>query len=105
MGAIMYRRLIFACACLFVCMALLFFSRPLPAQNAGLVASLAIEHKDGPDMAILSTIAKRLKMERLTIHAPFKRRLLLMRGGEIDLMPGLLKNPERESFIYSVLSG
>ena len=96
----MYRSHIFVCTCLIACFALLGFPAPLSADDTGLVGSVAIEHKDGPDMAILEAIAGKLKMPLTVIHAPFKRRLQLMRSGEIDLMPGLLRNAVRESFIH-----
>ena len=96
----MYRSHIVACTCLITCFVLHGFSGPLSAGGTELVGSVAIEHKDGPDMAILEALAGKLKMPLTIIHAPFKRRLQLMRSGEIDLMPGLLRNAVRESFIH-----
>ena len=92
----------FARACLISCLVLFAFARPLAAEDAGLVGSVAVEHKDGPDVVILKAIAARLKMPLTIIHAPFKRRLQLMHSGEIDLMAGLLKNAQRESFIHYI---
>ncbi len=72
------------------------------SADTALVSSVAEENKDGPDAAILEAIAEKLK-GRLTIqHAPFKRRLQLMKDGMIDFMAGLLKSPEREEYIHYV---
>ena len=70
------------------------------AQDGRLIGSVSKEHQDGPDVAILKAIAKKLKMTLTVIHAPFKRRLQLIRSGQIDLVPGLLRNAEREAFIH-----
>lgn len=71
--------------------------------DATLVSSVSEEIKEGPDVIILKVIADRLNARLEIKHAPFKRRLQLMKDGEIDLIPGLLKRPERETYIHYLL--
>ncbi len=50
-------------------------------------------------MDILQTIAKRLEIKLVLLQAPFKRRLLMMANGKINIMVGLVKHPDREDYI------
>jgi polar amino acid transport system substrate-binding protein len=67
-----------------------------------LVSSVAEEYRDGPDAELLRAIAEKLNAELKFKFAPFKRRLQLIKDGDIDLMSGLLKTAEREKYIYYV---
>ena len=67
-----------------------------------LSSSVGEESKNSPDAEILTAIAKRLNAKIVFLHAPFNRRLYLMKNGTIDLMAGLLKRPEREKYIHFV---
>ena len=90
------------CCCLFWCLTILLIPQPSFSDDAELVSSVAEENKDGPDVLILKAIADRLNVKLKIKLAPFKRRLQLMKDGEIDFMSGLLRNAEREAYIYYV---
>ena len=55
-----------------------------------------------PNADILHAIANRMEVKLVLVPAPFKRRLLMMQGGEIDFMAGLFKNEERKAYIHFV---
>ncbi len=76
---------------------------PVQAKHHTLVVSVEEEAKDGPDAKILTAIAEELNAEKLFQYAPFKRRLLMMERGDIDMVCGLLRRPEREAYIHYVL--
>ncbi|HSO20456.1 MAG TPA: transporter substrate-binding domain-containing protein [Desulfosarcina sp.] len=78
----------------------LLLPRPALSTERKLVSSVAAENNDGPDAQIIRAVARRLDTALVIRHAPFKRRLQLMKDGEIDFMPGLLKRPEREVYIH-----
>jgi polar amino acid transport system substrate-binding protein len=60
------------------------------------------EHADGVVVRIMERLAEKLDI-KLEMHlAPFARRLRWMETGEIDIMGGLLKRPQREAYIYFV---
>lgn len=64
-----------------------------------LVSAVSKKESRGPSLDILEHIARRLNA-RLVLHdAPFKRRLHMIKNGTVDLLPGLVKRPEREAFI------
>lgn len=67
-----------------------------------LSTSVAKESAHSLDVMILEAIAKKLKIKLIIQHAPFSRRLYMMKDGTIDLMAGLLKRPEREAYIHFV---
>ena len=67
------------------------------------VASVAAENKGGPDEHILHAVAEKLGTGIIFRYAPFKRRLLMLKSGHVDLVCGLLKRPEREAYIHYVL--
>ncbi len=56
----------------------------------------------GPNLDIVRTIAERLEIKLVLLQAPFKRRLLMMANGEIDILVGLVKHPDREDYIHFV---
>jgi polar amino acid transport system substrate-binding protein len=82
------------------CMTLLMFPQASFSADAVLFSSVAEEYKDGPDAELLRAIADKLNAELELKFAPFKRRLQLMKDGDIDFMSGLLKTAEREKYIY-----
>ncbi len=52
--------------------------------------------------AIVNAIALRLGRQVFFRTAPFKRSLLFMKNGTIDIMVGLLRRPEREAYIHYI---
>jgi|GEM_PF-1187823 len=88
---------------IFTIIFLIFFltSSALAGHHA-LVASVAEEIKDSPDQQILTAVAARLDARAIFQYAPFKRRLLMLKKGEVDLACGLLKRPEREAYIHYI---
>ncbi len=73
------------------------------AEHHVLAVSVTEESKDGPDAKILTAIAKEMENPVNFQYAPFKRRLLMMKNGDIDLVCGLLKRPDREAYIHYIL--
>lgn len=73
------------------------------AEPRVLVVSVAEEIQNGPDAKILVAIAKELGTPLTFQYAPFKRRLLLLKSGNVDLVCGLLKRPDREIYIHYIL--
>ncbi len=73
------------------------------AGATGLIrSSVANVNLNGPDHELLQTIARRLGKELVMMPAPFRRRLALMKNGDIDLMVGLLRRPDRETYIHYI---
>ena len=64
---------------------------------------LSKEHANGVVSKIMQKVAEKLDVNLEIKYAPFARRLVLMKSGEIDIMGGLLKRDNRESYIYFVL--
>lgn len=75
---------------------------PAYARNHTLATSMAEGWENGPDAQILKAVAKELNLDIVFSPAPFKRRLLMMKNGELDMICGLLKRPEREAYIHFV---
>lgn len=73
------------------------------AEHHVLAVSVTEESKDGPDAKILTAIAKEMENPVNFQYAPFKRRLLMMKNGDLDLVCGLLKRPDREAYIHYIL--
>lgn len=78
---------------------MLAFAAPAHAGRGMLVTSVALDAPDGLDAQILKAVANRANLEIFFQNAPFKRRLLMMKNGDLDLICGLLKRPERETYI------
>ena len=57
---------------------------------------------EGPEVELMKLIGERLGLRVEFEVAPFKRCLKYMETGEVDLMSGLLKRPEREAYITFV---
>lgn len=72
-------------------------------RNRAIVASVAEEQKDCVDQKILTAIARDLDIHLTFHYAPFKRRLLMLKSGSVDIVAGLLRRPERETYIHFVL--
>ncbi|WDP91679.1 MAG: ABC transporter substrate-binding protein [Desulfobacter sp.] len=75
------------------------FAAPVFAGHDILVTSTAVDAQEGPDAQILRAVAHRLNLEIFFQNAPFKRRLIMMENGDLDLICGLLKRPDREAYI------
>ena len=58
--------------------------------------------QSNPNIDVLEAVARRLGIELKLIYAPFKRALVMMENGELDIMAGLLKKPERETYILYI---
>lgn len=79
------------------------FAPPCMAADDILSSSVAREYAAGADVEIINAIAHALNSRVVIQYAPFKRRLSLLKSGQIDFVAGLLKRPEREAFIHYVL--
>lgn len=55
---------------------------------------------DGLSAQISQLVAEMIGGKLEMKNYPFKRRLLMMKRGELDFMVGLFKRPEREQYIY-----
>lgn len=77
---------------------------PIPSKaKECLTTAVSKEHSNSVVVHILKAVAKKMDADLTVRQAPFARRLCWMRTGEIDLMGGLLKRPEREDYIYYVM--
>lgn len=50
----------------------------------------------------MQQIAEKLDIRLDMEYAPFARRLAMMKSGRLDIMGGLLKRENRESYIYFI---
>ncbi|HCY83639.1 MAG TPA: hypothetical protein DHV36_00725 [Desulfobacteraceae bacterium] len=75
-------------------------SLPLCAQTFN--SGVSKEHADGVVATIVARVAEKLDIGLRMRHAPFARRLVMMKTGDIDIMGGLLKREERTDFIHFV---
>lgn len=57
---------------------------------------------DGIDVRLLELVAERMGLEIQYAQYPFKRGLHLLEVGEIDMMTGVLRRPEREEYLHFV---
>ena len=75
--------------------------RPSVARSQGiLISRMAFDAgQSNPNIEVLAAVARRLGIELKLVRAPFKRALLMMKDGSLDIMAGLLKKPEREAYI------
>lgn len=53
----------------------------------------------GIDVDIINTLAADLSLTVKFVTCPFKRCLAMLEYGQVDLMPGLFKTPEREKYM------
>ena len=67
-----------------------------------MATSVAEELQDGPDARLLKAAAEELGLTTLFRTAPFKRRLIMMENGNVDMICGLLHGPERAGYIHYV---
>lgn len=88
--------------CLWVSFLLVVFSSPATARKVIVSSVSGSAGGGGPNSDILHTIAKRLETKLVLLQAPFKRRLIMMANGEIDIMVGLVKHPDRQDYIHFV---
>ncbi len=72
------------------------------AEQQVLAVSVTEASKDGPDAKILTAIAKEIGTSVNFQYAPFKRRLLMVKNGDLDLVCGLLKRQDREAYIHYI---
>ncbi|WP_241242361.1 transporter substrate-binding domain-containing protein [Thalassotalea sp. G2M2-11] len=56
----------------------------------------------GIDIEIINKLAQELSLEVSYINCPFKRCLVMLANGQVDLMPGLFKTAEREKYAIFV---
>jgi polar amino acid transport system substrate-binding protein len=78
------------------------FSFGLAYSAEAFTSGVSEEHADGVVACIIERLAEKLDIEIKMCIAPFARRLLWMETGEIDIMGGLLRRPQREGYIYFV---
>jgi polar amino acid transport system substrate-binding protein len=57
-------------------------------------------HPSGIDIEFLYLLAERMHLTVKFIHLPFKRGLKMLEHGDVDLMVGVLRRPERETFAH-----
>ena len=53
----------------------------------------------GINVDILTELSQRLDLQLSFIKCPWKRCLKMMRSGQVDIIPGLLKRAEREEYM------
>ncbi|MFV0349243.1 MAG: substrate-binding periplasmic protein [Halodesulfovibrio sp.] len=58
--------------------------------------------KYGIDIDFLNELASRLGYTVVYVDCPFERGLSSMQTGKVDIMTGMLSNPEREEYMYFV---
>ena len=76
---------------------------PVRAGQQTIAVSIDEETKGGPDTKILTAVAEALNAGIMFRYAPFKRRLLMMEKGLVDMTCGILRRPEREAYIHYIL--
>lgn len=72
------------------------------AQHRVIVTSVAEPLEKGPDALLMSAVAQVLGLKASFRNSPFKRRLIMMENGDIDMICGLLHRPGREAFIHYI---
>lgn len=72
------------------------------ARNTIMVSSVAEETRDGPDALLMGAVAQELNLTLHFRNAPFKRRLIMMEKGQLDMICGLLFRPARKDDIHFV---
>lgn len=88
-----------------ICLTLaLIFALPFSAGSGEiLVSRLASDvGQSNPNIDVLNAVARRLDVKLELIRVPFKRALLMMKNGKLDIMAGLLRKPEREKYIFYI---
>jgi polar amino acid transport system substrate-binding protein len=65
-------------------------------------SGVSAEHADGVVSRIVERLAQKLEIRMEMRLAPFARRLQWMKTGDIDIMGGILKRPQREAYIFFV---
>jgi polar amino acid transport system substrate-binding protein len=58
--------------------------------------------KTGIDYDIYKELGKRVDINFKFIHAPLKRALYMLKQGQVDIVSGVARTPERETFLYFV---
>ena len=81
-----------------LCIALPAVSEEHPTMRT----SVATDMAEGPDALLLREAARRLGLDIHFRLAPFKRRLIMLKNGDIDITCGLLHRPEREAYIHYI---
>ncbi len=77
---------------------------PVKAQSRGVLVSRRPNSasQNNPNIEILQTIARRMDLRLELVRVPFKRALIMMKNGYLDVMAGLLKSPDREAYIFYI---
>lgn len=57
---------------------------------------------EGIDIEFIKTLAERMKLKIEFVEVPIQRGFLMLKNGELDIGPGVLKTPEREEFLYFI---
>lgn len=68
-------------------------------EHRVMFTSVSTDMEQGPNTILLKAVARELGLEIRFRLAPFKRRLIMMKNGDLDLICGLLFRPEREAYI------
>jgi polar amino acid transport system substrate-binding protein len=56
----------------------------------------------GVDVEFLNVVAGRMGLQVEYVHYPFKRGLKMLELGEVDMMTGVLRRPEREAYLHFI---
>lgn len=75
--------------------------QPQPARGSETIRSgVSPTNPQGMNQQLTQWVARTLDMTLESYNCPFKRRLAMMKTGELDLMVGLFKRPDREGYIH-----
>lgn len=84
-------------------MVAIFFLFVLPSSVLGkdtVFSGVAPSSPFGMNRKLTQWVARTIDMNLEIVNTPFKRRLLMMKTGDLDFMVGLFKRPGRETYIY-----
>jgi ABC-type amino acid transport substrate-binding protein len=77
------------------------YSAPIVVRFSGVYPTYFVENgeKQGMDVDIVTQVLSRAGLEHLTVSWPFKRSLLEVEQGNIDIMTNLTRNAERSEYM------
>lgn len=78
--------------------------RPMVSESQEILLSRLANDvgQNNPNIDVLEAVARHLGVKLKLIRTPFKRALVMMKDGKLDILAGLLKNPDRETYIFYI---